>query len=162
MPGHKTIRIRPHRPKELAINQRMQMKEDDKVPLKLENGDTECVLLKHGPPAAMNAEFEKFSEIYSAFFEQSVRDLLSTPTSGTRWTSSATGTPENISQTPGTLLRVILVLYWSRLVKLELLETSAQKGNYLMKFFFDSKSFKNICHYRGALNGILFLKAVSM
>ena len=109
----------PHWPKEVAINQRMQMKEDNKVTLKLENGDTECVLLKHGPPAAMNAEFEKFSEIYSAFSEQCERDLLSTPTTGTRWTSSATGTPENISQTPGTLVRVILVLYWFRLVKLE-------------------------------------------
>ena len=41
----------------------MQMKEDNKVTLKLENGDTECVLLKHGPPAEMNAEFEKFSEV---------------------------------------------------------------------------------------------------
>ena len=59
----------PRWPKELAINQRMQMKEDDKVRLKIENGDTECVLLKHGPPAAMNAEFEKFSKIYSAFCE---------------------------------------------------------------------------------------------
>ena len=96
----------------------MQMKEDNKVTLKLENGDTECVLLKHGPPAAMNAEFEKFSKIYSAF-EQCERDLLSTPTRGTRWTSSATGTPENISQTPGTLVRVILVLFCFRLVKLE-------------------------------------------
>ena len=111
--------IDPRWPKELAINQRMQMKEDHKVTLKLENGDTECVLLKHGPPAAMNAKFEKFSEIYSAFPEQCERDLLSTPTRGTRWTSSATGTPENISQTPGTLVRVILVLYWFILVKLE-------------------------------------------
>ena len=109
----------PRWPKEVAINQRMQMKEDNKVTLKLENGDTECVLLKHGPPTAMNAEFEKFSEIYSAFSEQCERDSLSTPTWGTRWTSSATGTPENISQTPGTLVRVILVLYWFRLVKLE-------------------------------------------
>ena len=68
----------------------------------------------------MNAEFEKFSEIYSALHsKQCERDLLSTPTRGTRWTSSATGTPENISQTPGTLVRVILVLYWFRLVKLE-------------------------------------------
>ena len=74
----------PRWPKEVAINQRMQMKEDNKVTLKLENGDTECVLLKHGPPAAMNAEFEKFSEIYSAFSEQCERDLLSTPTRGTR------------------------------------------------------------------------------
>ena len=109
----------PRWPKEMAINQRMQMKEDNKVTLKLESGDTECVLLKHGPPAAMNAEFEKFGEIYSAFSEQCERDLLSAPTRGTRWTCSATGTPENISQTPGTLVRVILVLYWFRLVKLE-------------------------------------------
>ena len=110
-------------PKELAINQRMQMKEDDKVTLMLENGDTESVLLKHGPPAAMNAEFKKFSGIYSAFSEECERDLFSTPTRGTRWSSSATGTPENISQTPGTLVRVILVLYWFRSVKLELLLT---------------------------------------
>ena len=104
-------------PKELAINQRMPMKEDDKVTLKLENDDIECLLLKHGPPAAMNAEIEKLSKIYSAFSEQCERDLLSTPTRGT------TGTPEKISQTPGTLVRVILVLYWFRLVKIELLET---------------------------------------
>ena len=31
----------PRWPKEAAINQRMQMKEDNKVTLKLENGDTE-------------------------------------------------------------------------------------------------------------------------
>ena len=109
----------PRWPQELAINQRMQMKEDNKVTLRLEDGDTECVLLKHGPPAAMNAEFEKLSEIYSSFSEQCERDLLSTPARDTRWTSSATSTPENISQTPGTLVRVILVLYWFRLVKLE-------------------------------------------
>ena len=53
------------------------MKEDDKITLI----DNECVLVKHGPPAAMNAEIEK--KIYSAFSEQCKRDLLSTPTRGT-------------------------------------------------------------------------------
>ena len=106
----------PRWPKKFPINHKKQMKEDDKITLI----DNECVLVKHGPTAAMNAEFEK-SEIYSAFSEQCKRDLLSTPTRGTCWASSAIGTPVNISQMLGTLVRIILVLNWFRLVKLELM-----------------------------------------
>ena len=51
--------------KEFQVSQRMQLEIDEKVTLKIDNVDTECVFLKHGTPAAMSVEYESWRELYS-------------------------------------------------------------------------------------------------
>ena len=48
----------------------MQLEIDEKVTLKIDNVDTECVLLKHGTPAAMLVEYESLRELYSSLSDQ--------------------------------------------------------------------------------------------
>ena len=50
--------------KELQVSQQMQLEIDQKVTLKTDNVDTECVLLKHGTPAAMAVEYKSLGELY--------------------------------------------------------------------------------------------------
>ena len=44
--------------KKIQMSQLMQLEIDQKVTLKVDNVDTECVLLKNGTPAAMAVEYE--------------------------------------------------------------------------------------------------------
>ena len=98
--------------KEFQVSQRMQLEIDEKVTLKIYNVDTECVLLKHGTPAAMAVEYESLRELYSSFSDQCERDVVATPERGARWAHNATGTPtpNNMSQTPENLVRIMFLL----------------------------------------------------
>ena len=98
--------------KEFQVSQRMQLEIDEKVTLKIDNVDTECVLLKHGTPAAMAVEYESLRELYSSFSDQCERDVVATPKRGAKWTHNATGTPtpNNMYQTPENLVRIMFLL----------------------------------------------------
>ena len=65
--------------KEFQMSQPMQLGIDQKVTLKIDNVDKECVLLKHGTPAAMAVEYESSRELYSSFSDLCERDETATP-----------------------------------------------------------------------------------
>ena len=90
----------------------MQCEIDEKVTLKIDNVDTECVLLKHGTQAAMAVEYESLRKLYSSFSDHCEKDVVATPKRGARWTHNATGTPtpNNMSQTPEILVRIMFLL----------------------------------------------------
>ena len=48
----------------------MKLENEGKTNLMIDGSEVECVLLKHGPPAAMQVEFERNREIYEAFAQQ--------------------------------------------------------------------------------------------
>ena len=98
--------------KEIQVIQRMQLEMDEKVALKIDNMDTECVLSKHGTPAAIAVEYESLRELHSSFSDPCERDVIATPKRGARWTHNATGTPtsNNMSQTAEKLIRIMFLL----------------------------------------------------
>ena len=79
----------PRWPKTLQINERMKLNDDDKTSLMIDGSEVDCVLLKHGPPGAMDVEFRKNQEIYGAFADQCSGNLDVTPRKGARWAGSS-------------------------------------------------------------------------
>ena len=71
----------------------MQLGIDQKVTLKIDNVDTEWVLLKHGIPATMAVEYQLLRVLYPSFSDQCERDVVATPKRGASWKHNATGTP---------------------------------------------------------------------
>ena len=71
----------------------MQLGIDQKVTLKIDNEDTEWVLLKHGIPATMAVDYQSLRELYPSFSDQCERHVVATPKRGASWNYNATGTP---------------------------------------------------------------------
>ena len=77
-----------HWPKTFNINDRMKLENEENTHLKIDGSEVECVLLKHGPPAAMQYEFEGNREIYGALTQQFDNPVSGTPPSGAKWDHS--------------------------------------------------------------------------
>ena len=60
----------------------MQFEIHQKVNLKIDNVDTECVLLKHGTPAEIVVEYESLRELSSSFADHCERYMVATPKRG--------------------------------------------------------------------------------
>ena len=65
----------------------------------IDGSEVECVSLTHGPPAAMQVEFERNREIYGAFAQQFENPVSGTPPTGAKWAHSRGGTPTTILTT---------------------------------------------------------------
>ena len=79
--------------KSFQINDRMKLEIDEKTNLLIDGSEIECVLLNHGPPAAIQVEFERYREIYGAFAQQFKNSVSGTPPTGAKWALSQGVTP---------------------------------------------------------------------
>ena len=86
-------------PKTFNINDRMKLENDEKTNLMIDGSEVECYLLKHGPPAAMQFEFEQNRVIYGAFAQQFENPVSGTPPTAAKRAHSRGGTPTTILPT---------------------------------------------------------------
>ena len=103
----------PRWPKTLQINERMKLNDDDKTSLMIDGPEVDCVLLKHGPPGAMDVEFRKNQEIYGAFADQCSGNLDVTPRKRARWAgSSFTPVESFVPESPRVLVRSLAFVFF--------------------------------------------------
>ena len=76
------------------------------------------VLLNHGPPAAMQVEFERYREIYGAFAQQFENPVSATPPTGAKWTLSqgVTTSTRLATASPRVLVRAPLFSLCERVI----------------------------------------------
>ena len=116
--------------KSFQINDRMKLEIDEKTNLLLNGSEIECVLLKHGPPAAMQIEFERYQEIYGAFAQQFENPVSGTPPTGAKWTLSQGGTPSTrlAAASPRVLVRAPLFSLFERVIAINIIRLLSKKS----------------------------------
>ena len=103
----------PRWPKTLQINERMKLNDDDKISLMIDGSEVDCVLLKHGPPGAMDVEFRKNQEIYGAFADQCSGNLDVTTREGARWAGSSLIPVESFGpESPRVMVRSLAFVFF--------------------------------------------------
>ena len=116
--------------KSFQINDRLKLEIDVKTNLLIDGVEIECVLLKHGPPAAMQVEFERYQEIYGAFAQQFENPVSGTPPTGAKWTLSQGGTPTPrlATASPRVLVRAPLFSLCERVIAINIKHFLSKKS----------------------------------
>ena len=108
----------------------MKLEDEEKTNLMIDGSEVECLLLKHGPPAAMQVEFEQNGEIYGAFAQQFENPVSGTPPTGAKWAHSRGGTPRTILPTasPRVVVRAPLFSLCERVFAIYLIYLLSKKS----------------------------------